>query len=114
MCIWVGWLGGWFLCCTGGRDRARGLGDTSPNVLCICNSSSLDHACISIRRRIDYITYLFDSLHFPFFFLPVFLLLFPSLVNPSNKPLNISLVSESILMVLSRRYVVCYINFAVL
>jgi hypothetical protein len=58
-------------------------------------------------------TYLFHALHLAFLLFEVFLLLLPSLVNASDKSLDISLMSEAIFMLLARGGVVGNVDIAV-
>ena len=59
-------------------------------------------------------THLFYPSHFPLLFIGILLLLLTGLVEATHETLDVALVSETILMMLSRRDVVRYVDVAIL
>lgn len=59
-------------------------------------------------------THLFYPPHLPFLFIGILLLLLTSLVEATHETLDVALVSKAILMMLSRRDVVRYVDVAIL
>jgi hypothetical protein len=59
-------------------------------------------------------THLFYPSHFPLLFIGILLLLLTSLVEATHETLDVALVSKAILMMLSRRDVVRYVDVAIL
>ena len=61
-----------------------------------------------------YLTHLFYTLHFPLLLFQILLMFLSSLVNAANEPLQVTLMSHAILMMLARGSIVCNVDVAVL